>query len=160
MKVRKFNTINISKRNPLNAIYRLWLSLGGEPKTPEDLCHFMRVCMFWAGLRWLFSSDRYNPDHPRDRYSSNIGERLPRVAIFLCAFTLMAFVTHIINEGIVLSTMLIVLVCILGGTAFAVFVTGAVNVGKRVNNNEAFETFKDYLSARKQRICPFIEVEK
>ena len=153
-------TINISKTNPLRAIYRLWLSLGGQPKTPEDLCHFMRVCMFWTLFRWLFSSERFNPDSPNGRYQSCIGERFPRVIIFVISFALMAFVTHIINEGIVWTTILIILGCIIGGTAFAVFVTGAVNVGKRVNRNEAFETFKDYLSARKQRVCPFIEVEK
>lgn len=153
-------TINISKTNPLRAIYRLWLSLGGEPKTPEDLCHFMRVCMFWTVLRYLFSTDRYNPDHPRDRYCHNIGERFPRIGIFLGAFAVMAFVTHIINEGIVLSTILVILAAVIGFIAFSFFVVGTVEVGKKVNKNEMFETFRDYLSARKQRICPFIEVEK
>lgn len=34
--------------------YRLWLSLGGsEPKYKENLCHYVRVLVFWAPLRWL-----------------------------------------------------------------------------------------------------------
>ena len=55
---------------------------------------------------------------------------------------------------------LAILVVIAGGVVLAVFVAGTVEVGKKVNRNLAFETFKDYLSARKQRVCPFIEVEK
>ena len=42
----------------------------------------------------------------------------------------------------------------------ATLIAGAGVAVKKVNRNEAFETFKDYLSARKQRVCPFIEVEK
>jgi len=154
------STLNISKSNPLRSIYRLWLSLGGQPKTPEDLCHFMRVCMFFWWMRWLFSTDRYNPDHPKDSYRNAIGERFPRLAIFGIFFLALCVVIGLINEGVLWHTIVVVLALIIGGCILAVFIAGTVQVGKKVNRYEAFETFKDYLSARKQRVCPFIEVEK
>ena len=138
-------TINISKTNPLRAIYRLWLSLGGEPKTPEDLCHFMRVCMFFWWMRWLFSAVRYNPDRPKDRYRHSIGERFPRIAIFGLFTFALCVVIGLINEGVLWYTALVVLATIVLSSLFAVFVFGATQVGKKVNENEMFETFKDYL---------------
>lgn len=153
-------TLNISKSNPLNFVYKLWLSFGGQPKTPEDLCHFMRVCMFFWWMRWLFSAQKYNPDRPKDRYSESIGERFPRVMIFVLFFVAMCVVIGLINEGVLLSTALMTLVLIAGLAVICVLVAGTVTVSKKVNSYEAVETFKDYLSARKQRICPFIEVEK
>ena len=154
------NTLNISKSNPLNKAYRLWLSFGGEPKTPEDLCHFMRVCMFWWWWRWLFSSDRYNPDFPKDRYRQHLGERFPRIVIFGLFTLVLCAVIGLINEGVLWKTIILILATVVGGCMLAVFIAGTVQVGRRMKKYEAFETFKDYLSARKQRICPFITVEK
>lgn len=153
-------TLNISKSNPLNFVYKLWLSFGGQPKTPEDLCHFMRVCMFFWWMRWLFSAGRYNPDFPKDRHREPIGERFPRVMIFVLFFVAMCVVIGLINEGVLLSTALLVLIMIIGACVLGIFIVGTVKVSKRISKYEAVETFKDYLSARKQRICPFIEVEK
>ena len=35
--------------------YRYWLSLGGkQPKYKENLCHYVRVLLIWAPLRWFF----------------------------------------------------------------------------------------------------------
>ncbi len=73
---------------------------------------------------------------------------------------LLGFVIHIINEGIVVSTLLFILGFALGFIALSFFVVGATQTAQKVNKNEMFETFKDYLSAKKQRVCPFIEVEK
>ena len=153
------SALNITKSNPLNFMYNQWLHFGGEPKTPEDLCHFMRVCMFWWWARWLFSPEFYEKT-PADLYHLNGEFRFPRIAIFGGEIVLIVLVTHLLNEGTLLSTSLIILLGIIGISILAVFVAGVVDVGGKVNRNEAFETFKTYLSARKQRICPFIEVEK
>jgi hypothetical protein len=37
--------------------YRYWLSLGGkQPKYRENLCHYVRVLLIWAPLRWFFKA--------------------------------------------------------------------------------------------------------
>lgn len=65
--------MKIEKSNPLNRLYKFWITLGGKPTyagmrknyfgDPEpdvtsdysdNLCHFMRVCMCWVWFRWMF----------------------------------------------------------------------------------------------------------
>jgi hypothetical protein len=38
--------------------YRCWIKLGGKQKYPrENLCHYIRVLLFWAPMRWLFCGE-------------------------------------------------------------------------------------------------------
>lgn len=152
-------TLNITKSNPLNFMYNQWLHFGGEPKTPEDLCHFMRVCMFWWWMRWFWSPEYYKKT-PADHYHLNGKGRFPRALIFLGEILLIVLVITLINEGKLLTGLLFIVVGIAGFITVVLLSAGAVDVSKKVKKNEMFETFRAYLSARKQRICPFIEVEK
>lgn len=151
--------MNISKSNPLNFMYHKWLQLGGDPKDQEDLCHFMRVCMFFWWARWLCSPEFYN-ETPADENHLNGKFRLPRIAIFIGEFCAIAFITHLLNKGILLSVSLLILVGIAVISMLIVFSVGVRVVSGKINSYEAVGTFKSYLSARKQRMCPFITVEK
>lgn len=160
-------TLNISKRNPLNQIYNYWLSLGGEPKTPEDLCHFMRVCFLWSWVRWLFSFDfeiteRVEQSHGCYTTSHYHDDRVPRVVHFMIAMVFIVLGTELYARGVVLTFFMVVAAL----TAFSVFVVGFVVAIKTTlkffedgDIHEGLRTFRDYSAAKKQRICPFIKVE-
>ena len=47
--------MTISKKNPLGILYHYWIYLGGQPRTPEDLCHFMRVIFLYLPFIYIFS---------------------------------------------------------------------------------------------------------
>ncbi len=34
--------------------YQYWIDKGGRPPRQENLCHFVRVLLFWATIRWFF----------------------------------------------------------------------------------------------------------
>lgn len=161
-------TLNISKRNPLNAIYSYWLYLGGEPKTPEDLCHFMRVCFLWSWVRWLFSFDfeiteRVKGSHGCFDTMHYHKDRFPRFVFFLVATGAVIIVTELISTGR-LFTVFQILVFLFVSIIFVyglIVATGKVAKSLEGSDvHEGLKTFRDYSAAKKQRICPFIEVEK
>jgi len=163
-------TLNISKRNPLNAIYNYWLYLGGKPKTPEDLCHFMRVCFLWSWVRYLLSFDFEIINREEQTREGLVSrgttfyhqDRLPRGVIFLIAAVLIVLGTELYARGIVLNTLILILGIALGTGlvyGFALGMRGVLRFLKDGAIHEGLRTFRDYSAAKKQRICPFIKVE-
>jgi hypothetical protein len=64
------------------------------------------------------------------------------------------------NEGKLLLGTFVILGIVVGVVVVALLSAGAVDVSRKVKKNEMFEIFRAYMSAKKQRICPFIEVDK
>lgn len=154
--------LNISKRNPLNAIYNYWITLGGEPKTPEDLCHFMRVCFLWSWVRWLFSFDFEITERQHGYVTGHYHrDRFPRFVFFLVATVAVIIVTELIATGR-LVTVFQMLAFLFFSIIFAyglIVATGKVAKSLEGSDvHEGLKTFKEYASAKKQRICPFIRV--
>lgn len=47
-------TLSVSTAGLLGKWYMYWVKLGGTKPDQESLCHFMRVLLIWAPLRWFF----------------------------------------------------------------------------------------------------------
>ena len=47
-------TLSVSTAGLLGKWYMYWVKLGGKKPAQESLCHFMRVLLIWAPLRWFF----------------------------------------------------------------------------------------------------------
>ncbi len=156
------NKIIISKSNFLGAVYRYWKHLGGKGREPEDLCHFMRVCFIWTLARWLFSDTHAKMVWVEEwqeerRITSN---RFPRFVFFLVEGVLILLVTELISDGVLLTTFLRFIAFMVAITVIVGFFYGTKFFGGKALNTEAVRTVGAYLVARKQRICPFIELEK
>jgi len=124
----------------------------------------MRVCFVWWWFRWLFSFDytiqEQNP-YNKDEFYPCHRDRFPRIIWFFAEVIIILAVTDLISKGILLNVFLV----LLGVTVFTVFVFGFVFIFKAVpwyvvTDSEVIETIGTYMAAKKQRICPFIEVEK
>ena len=177
--------MKINRNNPLNKLYAYWVRLGGKPTYSQtvgveeflipdpssdykdNLCHFMRVCLIWVWLRWFFCRRWWG-------------------SVFLSPF----LVFLIAVGGAVLSTIVIVNPLVrwivitaalaLGGCILFVWLTRETAWGKAQHRRaedravsrhelwkkrlkpwaDAFEIFKDWIYAKKMRVCPTIEIER
>lgn len=48
--------MNIKRSNWLWRWYQHYGELNGRTRSPENLCRFVRVCFFWAPIRFFFST--------------------------------------------------------------------------------------------------------
>lgn len=160
--------MTISQNNPLGYVYRYWLKLGGTPREPEDLCHFMRVCMFWWWIRWFL----------KPRWVGGLAS--PFLILLYSATTTSVIVLWILSNRarIALST-----IGVLALSLFIVFLLDYWTKDKswrlerkiRVSQKRlawakkwdkreeqllaVLKVFSAWASAKKKRICPFIKVE-
>jgi len=172
--------MNVRKSNPLNRLYHLWVELGGKvtpvyththTPTPDsysdNLCHFMRVVLIWVWFRWLFMRRWMFKDIKGGVYLSPF-------LIGGAAFLLGVFTSLLVHYPNFRKAMIVVAVIGMG-TALIIYTLEFTRVGKWMHDNqeagmirrrkwwapkkEAFQLFKDWLYAKKMRVCPQIKVD-
>jgi len=173
--------MNVRKSNPLNALYHLWVELGGRA-TPEaidtkaetwpnawqdNLCHFMRVVLIWVWFRWLFMRRMMFTYIKGGIYISPF---LTGAAAFLTgAFTSLMvhypeFRLAVFAVGGMIAGV-IGLILIMEETRLGAWLKKNQEEGmlrRKVfwaPKKEAFDLFKDWLYAKKMRVCPQIKVD-
>lgn len=157
--------INISSRNILGRVYNIWVRCDGRPRYQEDLCHFMRVCMFWWWLRWFFSGRFIEINEFRPEWNG----LSPFVSIILGNILVLYGVGW---YRFPLDTLYgtLVVAAIVGG--ISIVIIGTENkwgdriewflgdVKDAITDQETISVIMEWLAAKKKGICPFIEVEK
>ena len=171
--------MKVSKSNPLNSLYQLWIGLGGKASELKDhrgnkynyyvdnLCHFMRVVLIWVWFRWLFKCRQMFI------YIKG-GINISPFLVGLLAFMLGMFTSLMVHWPEFREVIFVVAGTILGFIAL-VYVFEKTRLGSYIIENqkqgmirrkkfwapkiEAFELFKDWLYAKNMRICPQIKVE-
>ena len=157
--------IKISSRNILGKVYNIWVRCDGKPRYQEDLCHFMRVCMFWWWLRWFFSGrfiriygmePEFNGISPF--VSIILGEILVGYGVAWYRFpkdTL--FGTIVVSIIIGAGALIIVAVENQWGDRIEDFLD---DVKDSITDKEPIAIVMEWMAAKKKGICPFVEVEK
>lgn len=49
--------LKVSANSLVGKVYFYWVSMGGWKPYQENLCHFVRVCVFWAPWYWFWRQD-------------------------------------------------------------------------------------------------------
>ena len=169
--------MNVRKSNPLNHLYQLWVRLGGKAESkwdgaenihyPDNLCHFMRVVLIWVWFRWLFK---------RRQMFTYIkgGLYLSPFIVGLTAFSLGAFTSLMVHYPEFRKAVIFTAV-LLTGLMGVLYTMEKTKFGAYLIENqkkgmirrykfwapklEAFQLFKDWLYAKKMRVCPQIKVD-
>lgn len=178
--------MKIKSSNPLNPLYAYWVKLGGTPtfaKTTWDvhwgdepdttsnykdnICHFMRVVLIWVWFRWFFCRRWWGTMLLSPFLVTITGMG---VMVLLAIMVVNPFIRWIV----------ITVALGLGGAFLFVWLTQEtvwgrtqrkksddraiarhIRWGKRMEPwVETFIIFKEWLYAKKTRICPIIEVER
>lgn len=178
--------MKIKNNNPLNRLYSYWVELGGKPtytKTIRDprfgdepdtrsdykdnLCHFMRVVLVWVWFRWFFCRRWWGRMFLSPFIVSLMGMGVGLLLIMVASDPFVRWIIITAALGI-------------GGALLFVWLTQETLWGKtqrRKADDRAIARhmkwqkrlepwvdtsvlLKDWLYAKKTRICPTIEVER
>lgn len=134
--------------------YAYWLGTGRgvQPGYRENLCHYVRVLLFWAPMTWL------------DQHTSwNWGKLAERITLGGLVLTILALIGYgVVTAAITQPTKSLMAIGSLGGL---LVVTGLVVLGVKTRRGKPLEvpgTLKlvgGYVVAKKRRVCPFLTFE-
>ncbi len=162
--------MEIKKNSLLGKAYNFWIWCDGEPRKPEDLCHFMRVCLFHWWLRWFFLSGQFIPIEGNSSPGSDTPRGITPFWVVMFSSALIAVVCRtIVNPGpwlIGIGVVSLIIIAIVIG----VYISENKYVIQRWRSrqmnkirskpiSEALSVFGQWMSAKKQRICPFMDIE-
>lgn len=135
--------------------YLYWLDhgRGNKPGYKENLCHYMRVLVFWAPLTWLFGNAGLR----------TIGKWLLNIYLVVWLAGMAAGLVYLA----IYAPMTLFWVGVgMGSVVLAAILIGAVWVfledrfaGKRIEVPGTLKLAAGYVMAKKRRICPFLDFE-
>jgi len=115
--------------------------LGGRRRNPENLCRLLRVCLFWAPLRWFFIKGERN-------YSTPASYTMCGIMIIIFGGGVMKAIWEDWQD---VAVMLLTLLCVFGGIIefFRVFLWA----------QEHYQRTGHYRIGNSGFMCPIIEEE-
>lgn len=158
-----------------------YLNYMDEEPYRENLCHYWRVVLFWAPINlvgwYLFSSRSFEPsDDKRPSQSPQavrLSEtRIPRavVAFIVSCFTFFIVDVYMNNPAwkatayLIGTPVLLALFCTTVYTGVYLWENRPVKYAKSDSDldhtHERRSLAREFLAAKKARICPFIEIEQ
>ena len=134
--------------------YAYWLvaSGGNKPNYKENLCHYMRVLVFWAPLCWLGS---HTPTSVFKQILSTICLLYIGGVVFIgipAAIVLLA-----IFEPWALAILGVLILGALAATLLLMFLYVTFIEGHPVEVPGTVKLVGSYVMAKKRRICPFLD---
>lgn len=141
-------------------VYQWWLrhGRGNEPGYRENLCHYVRVLLFWAPMTWI------------DRLT-DVGTWGPRTVavLYLSMIALMAIGVLIVVPAITQTTRFLMAMGSLAGLITTLGILYGIGKFAMTHRLPRIPTLGipttsrliyEYGKAKKHRICPFIEFEE
>lgn len=130
--------------------YQYWLTngQGNSPTYREDLCHYIRVILWWAPITWIDQHTIINWDM--------VGKFILIGAIAIYAVAIIAmlsykFPTQMVLAGLSLGALIVSTVIIIGFFRW--------RQGKNFGIASTTSLAWKYAVAKKHKICPYLEFE-
>ena len=142
--------MTLNPKGLIARVYYGWERRGGYRPIQMNLCHLMRVLLFWAPLRFLFC----RPENERDRIPIGL-------KVILAAFggTILGIVVVAVMQDPwnALMGFLIWAGCII---AMMIIIVLSQRAHKTLSRTEGVQVAVAYIAARKQKICPLVKLER
>lgn len=143
--------MTISKTGLAGRWYMEWVRRGGTPPPTMNLCHFVRVLMIWAPLRFLFKNRTDDSGCPALLWVIT-GTALVLMSVGLVGYGLYSMVVNWDWEvakalGLIFAGVLVVILLV-AGTKVA-----------SEELEEPLRIYRDYHAAKQSRICPLVRWE-